>query len=79
MAGGHVVCVPDRVALVTEVQAETGVEGAARLDVAHDEIHLVQPDRCHGATVVSGPGGRRVRRGGRNAGLSPRRRRLPPW
>ena len=53
MPGGDVVGIPDRVGVVAEIEAEAGVEGAARRDVVHDEIHLVEADRCHATTVVS--------------------------
>ena len=38
---------PDRIAVIAEVEAETGVEGAASVDVGDDEIHLIEPDRGH--------------------------------
>ena len=45
--GRDVVVRPDGVVVLAEVEAEAAVEGPARSHVAHDEVHLIEPDRCH--------------------------------
>ncbi len=50
--GRDVVRRPDGIVFGAEIEAQSAVEGAACFDVTYDEVHLIEADRRHGATVV---------------------------
>ena len=88
-SGVAVVSVPDVWSAQTgpapspKSQAAAGVKAAARRHVVHDEIHLIEADRCHDATVplsvtrVSAPGSAPEARHRRALDPEGRRRRPP--